>query len=92
MKTTRFDLFTKDHSLSQQHALIGIMEDITQNVAALLPAVATNLVIEERSIPSPGPDEVLIHNHFIGLNPIDWKRQAWGFMINSYPTILGAGT
>ena len=68
------------------------MGDTSPNIAALLPAVGTDLVIKERPVPTPGSDEVLIRNHAIGLNPIDWKRQAWGFMISSYPTILGAGT
>ncbi|MCJ1383273.1 hypothetical protein MMC17_006386 [Xylographa soralifera] len=26
------------------------------------------------------------------MDPIDWKRQAWGFVVPSYPVILGAGT
>lgn len=67
------------------------MSEPTTNVAALLPAIASDLVVQERQIPSPGSDEVLIHNHTIAINPVDWKRQAWGFMISSYPTILGAG-
>ncbi|KAH7116455.1 chaperonin 10-like protein [Dactylonectria macrodidyma] len=58
--------------------------------AAFLPAVATDLVLEACPIPSPGPGEVLIRNRAIAINPIDWKRQAWGFMIPSYPAILGS--
>ncbi|KAK0708583.1 chaperonin 10-like protein [Lasiosphaeris hirsuta] len=67
----------------------------TPNFAALLPALATDLVVEERPIPVPGPGEVLVRNHVIALNPIDWKRQSWGFLVPSYPAILGtdhAGT
>ncbi|KAJ9134324.1 Zinc-binding alcohol dehydrogenase domain-containing protein cipB [Pleurostoma richardsiae] len=60
------------------------------NLAAVLPAIATDLVVEEREVPSPGPDDVLIRNHAIALNPVDWKRQSWGFMISSYPVVLGA--
>jgi NADPH:quinone reductase-like Zn-dependent oxidoreductase len=64
----------------------------TANLAAVLPAAGSNLVIQERAIPSPGPDEVLIRNRAIAVNPIDWKRQALGLYITSYPTILGMGT
>jgi NADPH:quinone reductase-like Zn-dependent oxidoreductase len=60
------------------------------NVAAVLPSAASALVLEERAIPTPGPDEILIRNHDIALNPVDWKRQAFGFAVPSYPTILGA--
>lgn len=61
------------------------------NRAALLPAKGADLVVEERSIGSPADDEVLVRNHAVALNPVDWKRQAWGFAIDSYPTILGSG-
>lgn len=58
---------------------------------AFLPAVATDLVLGKRQIPTPRPSEVLIRNHAIAVNPVDWKRQSWGFMISSYPVVLGAG-
>ena len=61
------------------------------NLAALLPAKQADLVFEQRPIPSPGPDQVLIHNRAIALNPIDWKKQSWEMHISSYPVILGAG-
>jgi NADPH:quinone reductase-like Zn-dependent oxidoreductase len=63
---------------------------MSTNLAALLPSAAGKLVVEERAIPSPGPDELLIRNHAIALNPIDWKRQAFGIAIPSYPSILGS--
>ncbi|KAK4446057.1 chaperonin 10-like protein [Podospora aff. communis PSN243] len=65
------------------------MDKQNNNIAAFLPAPNADLVIREREIPVPGPLEILIRNHAVGLNPIDWKRQTWGFMIPSYPTILG---
>jgi NADPH:quinone reductase-like Zn-dependent oxidoreductase len=61
------------------------------NLAAVLPAKATDLVLEERGIPSPGPDDVLIRNHVIAVNPVDWKRQSRGYLISSYPVVLGSG-
>ena len=63
----------------------------TPNVAALLAAIGADLILGERPVPTPGSDQVLIRNHFVAVNPIDWKRQAWGLNIPSYPAVLGAG-
>jgi NADPH:quinone reductase-like Zn-dependent oxidoreductase len=68
------------------------MSDQVSNLAALVPSAAADVVVEERSIPSPEPSEVLIRNHAIAINPVDWKRQGWNFKIASHPVILGSGT
>ncbi|KAI7910281.1 hypothetical protein M0657_011249 [Pyricularia oryzae] len=60
------------------------------NIAALVPGLGEDLVLQERPIPSPGPGEVLIRNHSIAVNPIDWKQQTLGVMVESYPKILGS--
>ncbi|KAK7419263.1 hypothetical protein QQX98_003415 [Neonectria punicea] len=60
------------------------------HTATLLPALAQDLVLEQRQTPSPGPGELLIRNHAIAMNPVDWKRQMWGFKVSSYPVVLGA--
>ncbi len=62
------------------------------NVAALLSGKAVDLVVEERDYPTVGDDEIIIRNHALAINQVDWKRQAYGFAITSYPTILGNGT
>jgi NADPH:quinone reductase-like Zn-dependent oxidoreductase len=67
------------------------MAKSTTHLAALLPALGTDLVIQERETPTPKSDEILIRNHVIAVNPVDWKRQAWGFAISNYPVILGSG-
>jgi NADPH:quinone reductase-like Zn-dependent oxidoreductase len=67
------------------------MSGYSPNLAALVPGIAADAVIEERKIPSPGPGEVLLRNHVIAINPIDWKRQAWGYKVTSFPVILGSG-
>ena len=41
------------------------------NLAAVIPSPKTPLVVEQRAIPAPGPNEPLIRNHAIGINPID---------------------
>ena len=47
-------------------------------------------------IPVPShPDEVLIGNNAVGLNPVDWKSVSYNFGIPAFPWILGrdiAGT
>ncbi|KXX78209.1 Zinc-binding alcohol dehydrogenase domain-containing protein cipB [Madurella mycetomatis] len=60
-----------------------------KNLVAVVTALKSSLTIEERPIPTPGPNEVLIRNEVIALNPIDWKRWVSGYSIQSYPTILG---
>ena len=67
------------------------MSNSATHSAAVLHGIGSNLVVEERPTPSPGPGEVLVRNHAIGLNPIDWKRQAFGIFVSSFPVILGAG-
>jgi NADPH:quinone reductase-like Zn-dependent oxidoreductase len=66
------------------------MSNTTANLAALLPSATGQLVVEERPIPSPGPNDILLRNHAIALNPVDWKRQAFGIAIPSYPSIFGS--
>lgn len=38
----------------------------------------SGLRLETRSLPVPGPGEVLLENRAIGLNPVDWKMISWG--------------
>ena len=40
--------------------------------------------------PRPGPNEVSIRLKAIALNPLDWKRLCFGFMIESWPAVLGS--
>ena len=39
--------------------------------------------------PVPGPDEVCIRLKAVALNPLDCKKLYMGFMIKSWPTVLG---
>ncbi|KAK4032945.1 chaperonin 10-like protein [Parachaetomium inaequale] len=66
------------------------MSNATANLAALLPSAGGQFVVEERPIPSPGPEDILLRNHAAALNPIDWKRQAFGIAIPTYPSIFGS--
>jgi NADPH:quinone reductase-like Zn-dependent oxidoreductase len=47
------------------------------------------------SIPTPGPEDVVIRNEYIGLNPVDWKTiRNWpaNWNIGHVPGVDGAGT
>jgi NADPH:quinone reductase-like Zn-dependent oxidoreductase len=67
------------------------MSTQTINRAAVLESHAADLVIRERDVPTPGPGELLIRNHAIAVNPVDWKRQTWGYAVRGYPVVLGCG-
>ncbi|KAJ7435465.1 GroES-like protein [Mycena galericulata] len=40
-------------------------------------------------IPKPGPGEILIKIKAAALNPVEWKQQKEGFIIEKYPSVLG---
>ena len=40
--------------------------------------------------PTPGPNEVCIRTRAVALNPLDWKVRAFGIVVQSWPTVLGA--
>jgi NADPH:quinone reductase-like Zn-dependent oxidoreductase len=67
------------------------MSQQTKNFAAVLLQIASPIAVEEVPTPKPGPTEILIRDHAIAVNPVDWKRQAWGFSTPFYPVILGSG-
>ncbi|KAF9025338.1 GroES-like protein [Hymenopellis radicata] len=47
-------------------------------------------VLGTREIPTPPKDEVLIKITATGLNPVDWKIQAYGAFVQEYPAIVGS--
>lgn len=68
------------------------MTSQTINRAAILPGKDLDLIIQEREIPTPGPTDVVVRNHYIPVNPLDWRRQAWGLYTPHFPLVLGQGT
>ena len=60
------------------------------NQAAILKEQNAQIVVEQRPIPKPGANELLIKNAAFATNPVDWKMQSSGNFIESYPTILGS--
>ncbi|KAI5200985.1 oxidoreductase [Aureobasidium subglaciale] len=61
------------------------------NTAAWQPAPGLTLEIKDTPYTAPPTDSIVIKNHAIALNPIDFKLQDVAmFPFLSYPTILGA--
>lgn len=61
----------------------------TTQKALLLPKKQGQWIVGERPVPIPGPKDVLIKITAAALNPVDWKIQALGFVIESYPWVGG---
>lgn len=59
------------------------------NQAAWLDGAAKPLRVAEAPMPSPKPDQLLIKNHALAINPVDWKIQDYGIFIQKWPVILG---
>ena len=61
-----------------------------KNVAAVIEEKGARLKIINRNIPQPGPNELVVRNHAIAANPVDWKIQEYGFAVTKYPNVLGS--
>lgn len=49
-----------------------------------------DLLLEETTVYTPGPGELLIKIKSTSLNPVDWKIRKYGFVVETYPAILGS--
>lgn len=57
--------------------------------AAVIYDLTSPITIDYVDIPELGPNEVLVQNRAIGLNPIDWKSKKYDFAIHKFPWING---
>ncbi|KAH9856673.1 GroES-like protein [Lenzites betulinus] len=70
----------------------------TTQKALIVPAPGAAYVVGESVIPQPGPKEILVKLHAVGLNPVDWKVSQPEFsavLAPAYPFVPGtdgAGT
>ncbi|KAJ3753178.1 GroES-like protein [Lentinula raphanica] len=62
---------------------------MSQQKALLLEKAKGSFVLSDVPIPKPGPGQLSIKIIAAALNPVDWKIQAWDFIVKSYPAILG---
>lgn len=63
-----------------------------KNVAAWLVAKHALLQVKEAPYPEPGAGEIVVRNHAVGVNPVDWMKPYIGNLMSSwikYPFILG---
>ncbi|KAI0366165.1 GroES-like protein [Pilatotrama ljubarskyi] len=61
----------------------------TEQKALVLPVKQGEFVVDTRPVPKPSPGELLVRNEASGLNPVDWKIQAFGAIVTKYPAVLG---
>lgn len=61
------------------------------NQAAWIDGVNKPLVVREAPMPQPGPEELVVKNSAVAINPVDWKIQQYGFIFDKtgLPFILG---
>lgn len=46
--------------------------------------------VDDAPVPQPGPNDVVIRNHAVAINPIDFGIQETGIIVTEYPYILGS--
>lgn len=78
----------KFHSIQQQ--IRNMSTTSGQHIAAVLPSKGHALEVDLRPTPTPGPTDLLIEVKSIALNPIDYYMRDMGFVIASYPAIVGS--
>lgn len=60
------------------------------NQATVLAEAKAQITSEQRPIPKPGQNDILVKNAALATNLVDWKMQESGYFIESYPIILGS--
>ncbi|KAH9921855.1 chaperonin 10-like protein [Fomitopsis serialis] len=58
--------------------------------ALVLPAKYADFVVRSIAVPKPGPGQLLVKVHAVGLNPVDWKIQKNGIIVQEFPGIVGS--
>ena len=60
------------------------------NLAAVLQSPKARITVTARPIPVPGEQELLVRNHAVAVNPVDWKIQDYDILLDKYPNVLGS--
>ncbi|KAK4500628.1 hypothetical protein PRZ48_008817 [Zasmidium cellare] len=61
-----------------------------QNQAAWLHGAKQPLKVDDIPMPKAGPGRLVVRNHAVAANPVDWKIQDYGLAFKSWPNVLGA--
>ena len=62
----------------------------TEQKALLIPAKHEKFVVGPWPTSKPGPNQILVRQEAVGLNPLDGHMQSIGFYVTEYPAIVGA--
>ncbi|KAF2714687.1 GroES-like protein [Pleomassaria siparia CBS 279.74] len=62
---------------------------MSNKAAFITEAKANPLSVREAELPTAGPNQVVVKNHAIAINPVDWKIQDFGIFLQKYPNVLG---
>ena len=68
---------------------------MASNKAAWLHKAGSRLEVGDAPMPTAGPNEIVISNAAIAINPLDWHMQDHGVFVKEWPTSFGcdvAGT
>lgn len=67
----------------------------TEQHGFFLESSGGKFAVKTKSVPAPGPGDVLVKVEAAALNPVDWKIQAYKLDFLAFPAVLGtdaAGT
>nr|POF18593.1 dehydrogenase orse [Quercus suber] len=59
------------------------------NEAAWIDGAKSSLRVADIEMPRAGPGRVVIRNHAVAVNPVDWKVQDYGLIFKQWPNVLG---
>ncbi|OAK97050.1 GroES-like protein [Phaeosphaeriaceae sp. SRC1lsM3a] len=62
---------------------------MSNQAAWILEPKGNPLVVKEAPMPKAGKGEIVIKNHAVAVNPVDWKIQDYGIFLQKYPNICG---
>jgi NADPH:quinone reductase-like Zn-dependent oxidoreductase len=82
-------LSSPSHSLLHSTTTHKMPSSQLSNLAAVLIKPASHLLVRLRSIPTPGPGQLLLRSHAAAVNPADWKMQE-SKNEDDLPLILGS--
>lgn len=58
-----------------------------ENKAAFITSPNSRLCVKDAPLTQPSTNEILIRNYAIAINPLDFKQQDVGVLIQSYPHV-----